>query len=375
MLLKDKIQKIMEQAVANRENAGCSLLVLKDGEEVLYCQTGYADVEQKKPIDRDTIFQIFSMTKPITATAVMSLVEEGRLSLLEPVSAYLPGFQNQKVAVGEELVPVERNMVIRDLMNMTGGLGYPDLEKIKHLTTVEAANRLGSYPLLFQPGMGWEYSASADVLGGIVEVVSGMKFGDYLKERLFEPLGMKDTDFYVPKEKQGRLAKTYADPELGMLVEDKDMYVAISSQMKERPLFESGGAGLASTIDDYACFSTMLLNGGIGNGRRILRPRTVEFLTKGGLNEIQQLDFNRKFVNLSGYTYGNLMRVMNHRENAGLLASAESYGWDGFKETWFCNSPREQLTIIYMVQKVSKTCVNVDLRGRLYNVVMSEYDI
>ena len=386
-MLKEKVQKIMDQAVMDRQNAGCSLLVLKDGEEVLYCQSGYADVVQKKNIERDTIFQIFSMTKPITATAVMSLVEEGKLSLLEPVSAYLPGFKNQKVVEGEKLVPVECQVYIRDLMNMTGGLVYPEnaslpgktmtkiydeIEKSKAVTTIEAANRFGTCPLLFQPGRGWQYSVSADVLGGIVELVSGMKYGEFLKERIFEPLGMVDTDFYVPKEKQSRLAKTYSSQEGGILVEEKDMLLAISGQMEERPNFESGGAGLASTIDDYARFGTMLLNMGMGNGHQILRPRTVEFLTNGGLNEIQQRDFERKASNLSGYTYGNMMRVLNTQKNAGFLGSEGSYGWDGAKETWFCNSPKEKMTILFMVQNINRVCVNVDLRGRLYNVIMSE---
>jgi CubicO group peptidase (beta-lactamase class C family) len=384
-MLKDNVQKLMDQAVAVGDNAGCNLLVLKEGEEALYCQSGYADREQEKKIERDNIFRIFSMTKPVTATAVMTLVEEGKLSLLEPVSAYLPGFKNQKVVKDGTLVPAEREMFVRDLMNMTGGLVYPDdvtvpgraTEKVYEsiekdgISTLDAANRFGQCPLMFHPGAEWRYSVSADVLGAIIEVISGMKYGDYLKEKIFDPMGMKDTAFYVPQEKQARLAKTYSLTEEGTSTEETEELLAIPAKMEQKPTFESGGAGLASTVDDYARFGAMLINGGTGNGHQILHPRTVDFLTKGGLTDRQQKDFTRMILDNPGYTYGNLLRVLNNRPCSGCMASTGEYGWGGALGTGFSNSPKEKITIVYMMQRMMGG--KVDLFIRLYNMIMNEF--
>ncbi len=383
-MLKDKVQEQMDRAVEAGDNAGCSLLVLKEGEEVLYCQSGYADIEQKKKIERDTIFRIFSMTKPVTAAAVMMLAEEGKLSLLEPVGAYLPGFKNQKVVKGGTLVSAEHEMFIRDLMNMTGGLVYPDdatipgratgkvYESIEKdgISTLDAANRFGQCPLLFQPGAEWRYGVSADVLGAVVEVVSGMKYGDFLKERIFDPLGMKDTAFYVPQEKQARLAKTYSLTEEGRPMEETGGLLAIPARMEKEPAFESGGAGLGSTADDYARFGAMLIHGGTANGHQLLRPRTVDFLTKSSLTERQQKDFTRMILNNPGYTYGNLMRVLKYRPCSGCMASPGEYGWGGALGTGFSNSPKEKITMVYMMQRMKGG--KADLFLRLYNMIMSE---
>lgn len=386
VLFGNQIQKILDDAVQTGENAGCNLLVIKEGKEILYCESGYADVELGKKIERNNIFRLASMTKPITAVAVMILVEEGRLSLLDPVSTYLPGFKDQKVAVGEDLVPARRAVLLNDLMNMTGGLVYPGngtvpgratgevyalLESAKSMTTVEVANKFGQCPLAFQPGEGWQYSISAEVLGAVVEVVSGMRFGDFLEERIFKPLGMKDTAFYVPEEKQDRLAKAYYMTETGPICPvGMTRYMGLSVYMEERPAFEAGGGGLASTIDDYARFGTMLMNGGMGNGKRILKPRTVDFLTKGCLNEVQQKDFTRQEHNFPGYSYGNLMRVLQNEGNAGVLASKGEYGWHGMLGTWFSNSPEEKITIVYMEQRLEGGTKHVF--SRLLNTIMTE---
>lgn len=382
----NQIQEILYDAVQTGESAGCNVLVLEKGEEILYCESGYADRERGKMIERDTIFRIASMTKPVTAVAVMILVEEGKVSLLDPVSSYLPGFKNQKVAVGEELVPVRREMLVKDLMNMTGGLVYPgngtapgratkqvyaSLIENKSMTTVAAANQFGQCPLAFQPGEGWKYSVSAEVLGAVIEVASGMRFGDFLMEKIFKPLGMKDTDFYVPKDKQERLAKAYCMTEAGLVCQEElEQYMGISVHMEERPAFEAGGGGLVSTIDDYACFGAMLINGGLGNKERILRPRTVDFLTKGSLNEVQQKEFTRQEYNFPGYSYANLMRVLQKESNAGVLASQGEYGWHGMLGTWFSNSPSEKITIVYMEQHLSGKTKHTF--SRIYNAIMTK---
>lgn len=384
-MVSDKIQKLLERAVAEGDNMGCSALVLKEGKEVAYCQAGYADREADKKIERDSMFRIFSMSKPVTAVAVMKLVEEGELILVEPVCRYLYGFEDQKVMQEGALVPVKQKVLIKDLMNMTSGLVYPDPDTIPGkavaeiykeidagvLSTMDAANRFGQCPLAFQPGEGWRYGVSADVLGGIVEAVSGMKFGTFLREKIFEPLGMNDTDFYVPKEKFPRLTRTYSLMEDRRNKEDRTKLLGISVDMKENPSFESGGAGLVSTIDDYGCFGSMLNNDGWENGNRILQPATVRFLTNAGLAEKPQREFISTISNSLGFTYGNLMRVTNDRRLAGNMVGDGQYGWDGALGTLFANFPGENITIIYMMQRMQGG--KMDVCSRLCNIVMSSF--
>ena len=225
-----KMEQTLQQAVAEGFITGGNLMVLKDGKEQFYCAAGYADRDAKTPIERNTIFRLYSMSKPVTAAAAMILMEEGKIDLMDPVSLYIKSFQEQKVWTEEGLVPVERPVEIRDLLSMTSGLVYgggPSVpeeaaQKVfdeaiaklgtpEEIGTVEMAERLGACPLMFQPGTQFIYGTSADILGAIVEVVSGQRFGTFLKERIFDPLGMEDTGFYVPGVKQGRLSKVYVN--------------------------------------------------------------------------------------------------------------------------------------------------------------------
>lgn len=229
-VIKKRLQQVMDASVAKGETPGCLLMVIKDGEEQVYLESGYADIEAKKPVSRDNIFRLYSMSKPITATAMMILVERGIVDLADPVSKYLPGFRNPVVCTADgKIEKAEREILLEDIMNMTSGLTYGGtdetgrqtdalFQEVIHglkeenggtISTVEFANRLGKVPLLYQPGQSWSYGTSADVVGAVIEVASGMRFGDFLKKEIFEPLGMKDTDFWVPAEKQDRLAKVY----------------------------------------------------------------------------------------------------------------------------------------------------------------------
>ncbi|MCM1026190.1 MAG: beta-lactamase family protein [Roseburia sp.] len=378
----NEIQEILDSAVCSGESAGCSAIVLRDGKELFYGASGYADREAGKKVERDTIFRIYSMTKPVTAAAVMLLVQEGKLNLLDPVSFWLPGFRDQKVAKNGELVPVRREMAVRDLMNMTSGLVYPGGSEAGKavrdvyaavfaeggMTTVEAANAIGRCSLAFHPGESWEYGTSAEVLGALVEAVSGMKFGDFLAERFFVPLGMKDTAFYVPQEKQERLAAIYRITENGPVrADDRDYSLGPCVTKTSRPAFEAGGGGLVSTIDDYARFGTMLLTGRGPDGREIIKPRTLRALTGSRLEERQQKVFSEKEYRFPGYSYGNLMCVLKEEEKAGILASEGEYGWHGMLGTWFRNSPAEKITMIYMEQQLGGRTVPFH---RLCNAVM-----
>ena len=296
----DRLQWILDDAVARGEIPGAILMVRKEGKETVYLESGYGDIEAKKPVARDSIYRLYSMSKPITATAVMILVERGMIDLADPVCRYLPGFCGQMVAAADGHVEKPwRDVNIQDLVNMTSGLVYDG----NHLTgkqtealfeeviqgldegeggaygTVEIANRLGQIPLAFQPARSWCYGTSADVAGAIVEVVSGMRFGDFLEKEIFAPLEMVDTGFWVPEEKQNRLVKTYECNEGKPSVLYTGNHLGIRNAMDRRPAFESGGAGLVSTIDDYSHFAQMLLNGGNYKGKQILSPAMVRFMT------------------------------------------------------------------------------------------------
>lgn len=366
----ERLQSIMDQAVEEKFIAGASLLVRKNGEEKWFCKSGMADLEKGKSIERDTIFRLYSMSKPVTAAAAMILVERGLLDMGEPVSKFLPGFANQRVAEGNQSVSVKREMNIKDLLCMTSGLSYPNeatpagreaasvFEKIDQalysdtpMTTQEVANALGRCRLQFQPGEHWMYGSSADILGAVIEVVSGMRFGEFLKKEIFEPLGMTDTGFYVPREKQGRIAKVYENQE-GNLVEVETNHLGIRYSLDEEPAFQSGGAGLVSTLDDYAKFAQMLLNEGSLGTTRILKPQTVRFLTRGKLTARQQEDFERDWEQFMGYTYGNLMRVLERPGQTWAMGFEGEYGWDGWLGAYFCNDPKNQATFLLMYQLV-----------------------
>lgn len=387
--LSEAVQSVMDSAVLNHEAAGVNLLVLHRGKTILRAESGCADLEHSVPMKPDSIFRLYSMSKPVTAAAVMILMERGLIDLCDPVSLYLPGFRSQKAVSGTGTVPVKRAMTVRDLLSMTSGLPYGGtdpagqaaeavIEELKSrmngpdpMTTVEFANRLGEQPLAFHPGEHFMYGTSADILGAIVEVVSGMSFGDFLKKEIFDPLGMNDTGFYVPADRQNRLAKTYERLEDGSLREFPTNHLGISFDLKSEPAYQAGGAGLVSTLPDYAKFASMLLGGGTLGDVRILLPATVRYMTGGTLLPWQQEDLWRSWDGLTGYSYGCLMRVMKEPGMAVMQSTLGEYGWDGWLGPYFSNHPAEQLTFLMGIQKKDAgTCA---LTRKLRNVVLSRY--
>lgn len=383
-----RLQNLLQEMTDTGFISGVNCMVIQNGTEQCYYEAGFRDISGKLPITRDTIFRLYSMSKPVTSAAVMILLEEGRLDLLDPVSKFLPGFQNPYKIVDGMAVPVTRPVTIQNLLNMTSGLVYlgegnpaevrsmalfeemiSGLDEEKPITTQEFANRLGRLPLAFAPGERWQYGASADVLGAVIEVVTGMSFGEFLAERIFKPLGMKDTGFYVPAEKQYRLAKVYQATENG-LTENTYSHLGIRHHMDTPPAFESGGAGLASTIDDYARFAQMLLNKGSLEGAKILSPKTVEFMTNAHLTPTQQTYVNQ-WESLPGYTYANLLRIMKDPDAAVFLGSKGEYGWDGWLGTYFMNDPAHNLTFLIMHQKTDSgtTTYTRKLRNVLFSAL------
>ena len=378
--LTEKLHTLLEKAVESHEIAGANLLILKNGEELLYTQAGFADRDKGIPYSRDTISRLFSMSKPVTAAAAMILVERGELDLGKSLGDILPAYRNLQVWENGKKIPARRNILVKDLLNMTSGLPYPGMDESGQeaarvfeeidrrlygdapLTTMEIADRLGACGLTFHPGDKWMYGTSADILGAVIEKVSGISLGEFLQKELFAPLGMADTAFYVPAEKQHRLAETYECVPGGMA-----RYVTnnlgIAYTMHRPPAFESGGAGLVSTIDDYAKFAAMLINGGQG----ILSPYTVHMLTAGCLTDWQRESCQRSWESMMGLTYGNLMRHMVEPGAAIYHGWAGEYGWDGWLGCYFCNSPANGITVLMTTQR--RDAGTMEITRKLRNVI------
>lgn len=366
---KEVMDNIVREGIEKGHIVGANVLLMQHGKELYSSCQGFADREARVPMTRDTIFRLFSMTKPVTAVAVLILAECGKLDLWDKVSKYIPEFKDCKVMEEDgSLVTPKREINIWDLLTMTSGLTYPDLgcepgrqmdalfREIKeqlaaghHTDTLSYCRKIAAVPLCFHPGEKWRYGLSADILGGIVEVVSGQTFGQFLQKEIFEPLGMKDTGFVVPKEKRHRFAANYKwCEETGRLEPFRENHLGLEGY-GEDVTYESGGAGLVSTIDDYSRFARMMLHGGTFNGVRILGRKTVELMTSPHLNEAQMKDFN--WESLWGYNYGCLTRVMVNPGEAGSNASIGEYGWDGWTGNYITMDPTEDMTLLYFIQK------------------------
>ena len=344
---------------------GAVVMVARHGKTAYFDVSGLQDPATGAPMTRDSIFRIYSMTKPLVSVAAMMLVEEGKLLLEMPVARYIPAFASSKVGVevvdaqgGKrlELVPQRRAMTVQDLLRHTSGLTYgffgDSMVKKAYLdagvgiagdmTNAEFADKLASLPLHYQPGSTWDYSYSTDVLGRVLEVVTGQSLYTVLKTRLLDPLGMKDTSFYVPEaERQARLAEPYASDRVigaGASVGDP------RKVMK----FESGGGGLVSTAGDYARFLQMMLNGGSLDGRRYLSPRTVEFMTADHLGVGTAT--TPLYLPGPGYGFGLGFATRRSTGEASFVTPAGDYWWGGAGGTYFWADPRSDLFVIFMMQ-------------------------
>lgn len=388
---RQAIDRIMKQQVDAGQIAGAGYMLIQGGKERYFSTCGFADREKKTPIERDTIFRLFSMTKPVTAAAVMLLVERGELDLRDTVGQYLPAFWKQTVwnPDGEPL-PVERATTVYDLLNMTSGIPYPEnwpgcspsgllmddlfrelkggLAGGQRLTTREWIDRIAEVPLAFQPGERWMYGLSADVLGAIVEVVTGKRYGDFLREEIFEPLGMVDTGFYVPEDKLGRFAQNYV-----WNGEKRALEVYTDCNLGEYygpdVAFESGGAGLVSTMEDYSHFAQMLLRGGVYDGVRILGEKTVQFMRQDRLSPKQKWAFC--WDSNLGCGYGCLMRVLTDQGEAGTIGSLGEYGWDGWTGNYVTIDPADDMVMMYFIQRCgySSTSALRKLRNVTYGAL------
>jgi len=278
-----RIPAMLADWVKLGQYAGINAAIARRGHVVWSGSFGYQDLESRTPMRPETIFRFFSMTKPIASTAAMLLYEEGRFLLDDPVAEYIPGFDKVKVLAredgdGSEVVDLERPVTIRHLLTHTSGLNNAKAYQAQHVfdrqgTLADMARKVVTVPLSHQPGKAWRYGSSIDVVGYLVEVVSGKAFDVFLEERIFRPLGMPDTAFYAPKEKASRLASSYQLNEAGKLEPSRR-----AGDPAIKPKFFSGSGGLYSTQADYLRFCQMLLNGGELDGQRLLGPRTVSYM-------------------------------------------------------------------------------------------------
>ncbi|HEY0043976.1 MAG TPA: serine hydrolase domain-containing protein [Allosphingosinicella sp.] len=377
-----RIQRTLEEMVASGRAAGVSALVWQGGQERFFGHAGYADREAKRPIDRATLVQIWSMTKPVTGVALMQLWEAGRFRLDDPVSDYLPEFRTMRVVAGEAAGkpgyrPASRPITVRDLMRHTAGLGYgmregpADVEYRKadplnlENDLAEASRRLARLPLLFEPGAQWSYSAAVDVQAALVEKLSGEAFESYVRKHILDPLGMRDTGWTQPAAAFPRLAATYRRTEGGPLVRQPDAQTRAMNFGPRR--LTMGGAGLVASIDDYMRFARMLLNGGELEGTRILKPSTVRLMATDHLDPAMKERFFLPSKGSVGFGFNLAVRTAPPKapdENRGAVGE---FFWDGAASTLFWVDPANRLAAVFFVQTMPfDGTLHHDIREAVY---------
>lgn len=372
----ERIDQVFQQEIDEGRLPGAIVLIARNGEVAYFESFGFRDKASNAPMSNNAIFRIYSMTKPLVSVAAMILMEEGRLQLADPVSKFLPEFAELQVSVPKAdafgkvtygLEPAARPMTVQDLLRHTAGLAYGEITgnaavkeayaetgvyqpdgmpyEARHVAPADEVAGLAKAPLIHQPGTVWEYSLASDVLGRVVESASGMRLGDFLEERLFEPLGMVDTGFSVPEADMARLAEPLAtDPATG----NPNLLIDVTAP----PANDSGGAGAVSTASDYSVFAQMLLNGGQLDGARILSPTTVRLMASDHLGARIEAPVTpgELLLGTPGYTFGLGFAV---REGPGVAAVPGSEGefmWAGYAGTYFWIDPEQALVGVLMTQ-------------------------
>lgn len=393
-----RVHKLIQNYVDRHEIAGAVVLIQHRGKPVCSEAFGMADVESKKPMTRDSIFRIASMTKPITSAAVMMLVEEGKLRLDDPLSKHLPEFAEMTVLVSSKegkdygLVKADRALTIRHLLTHTSGITYrfndrPRLAKLyaeagvsdglaeTEGTIGDNVKRIAKLPLLQQPGLAWEYGLSTDVLGRVIEVVSGKSLDEFFRERIFKPLRMDDTAFLVPKEKRSRLAALYTPDKEKKIrrvangpIQTGALTYSATYPIADSNHYYSGGAGLTSTARDYGRFLQMLLNRGELDGKRLLKPETRDRMTRNHIGD-RRIPF---VVHGDGFGYG--FGIVTGREKPASPASVGAYSWGGIFHTFFWVDPHRQLIGIVLTQLYPFSHLTLwnEFQAKVYEDVGSE---
>jgi CubicO group peptidase (beta-lactamase class C family) len=384
-----RLHEGMKGFIDRNEAAGIVTLIMRDGRLVDIHATGFQDKESKTPMRTNTMFRIASMTKPITSVAVMMLYEEGKLFLTDPVSKFIPAFKGQQVLEqgADKPVPARRQTNIRDLLTHRSGITYgffnggpvgdsyrkngvTDGLTTTTMTLAEAIDKLAAEPLVAHPGTAFNYSLSTDVLGRVVEVASGQRFEVFLRERIFKPLKMTDTDFVVPETKWSRMATVYSPDGSSGIRPMKDPESFANTHMSPVAYYKSktyfsGGAGLVSTAADYARFGQMLLNGGTLDGAQILSPKTIELMTVNHTPDLATIP-----IAGAGYGWGLGFRVLTDLAATQTLGSVGNYGWSGIYGTTFWVDPKEKLVAIMLVQRYPGSTVAGAFQPLVYQALV-----
>ena len=369
----------MEELIKEDRLAGGIVVIARKGKVAHFGTYGKRDLENNLPVEKDTIFRIYSMTKAITSVAALMLNEEGKLSLDDPLSKYFPFLQAMKVLDKDKLVEVKSEATVADLLRHTSGLTYAwssnkkirqalkdagVLDRDKEL--VPMVNGMDKVPLLFQPGSDWVYGCSTDVLGAVVEVASGIALDRFFRERIFKPLQMVDTEFYVPANKADRFAANYNYKDGKLTLKDDPK----TSRYLENPAFKSGGGGLCSTASDYMRFLLMIENGGKFDGKRYLKKKSVKLMTT---NQIPKgggwVTFGDEVREGVGFGHGFSVRVkMSDWDPDGRVGE---YGWGGAASTHYWISPKDELVVLTLEQVMPYT-FNTEwaLKGLIYDALL-----
>ena len=363
-----KIDKLVQQYIDSNWISGAIAIVAHDGNIVYHKAIGYDDKEKNKLLQKDAIWRIASQTKAITSVAVMMLFEDGKILLDEPISKYIPEFKKpvvldkfNKADTTYTTIPAKREITIRDLLTHTSGVGYAQIGSetmnaiyskagvvggigLKGGLLADNIKKLGTLPLTHNPGEKFTYGLNTDILGYLVEVVSGISFDQFLRKNIFEPLGMKDTYFYIPKEKQNRLAMLHSDDKTKHVVNTPEVITVNGTFYRDYPIldggsFYSGGGGLVSTALDYATFMQMLLNGGEYNGKRIISRNTVRLMTSSQTG------------NDLGIKFGLGFQIVTDAEAARSTSSPGSFSWGGMFASSYWIDPKEKIVAQFVLQQ------------------------
>jgi CubicO group peptidase (beta-lactamase class C family) len=369
----DRLHSLMQQAVDKKEVAGVVTLLARHGKIVDFRTYGDRDLATGAPMTKDTIFRDYSMTKPVTGVAMMILYEEGKWQPSDPIAKYIPEFAHLKVYNGTDasgnmiLVDAVHPPTMAELMSHTAGFTYgffgntPVDKMVLQANVFGAPNlqgmidRLAKLPLLYQPGTEWDYSLSMDIEGYIVEKLSGQSLPDFMRDHVYQPLGMKDAGFWVPKEKQSRFATLYWwDPETSTVTAQAHGFVS-PHPYDAPPAVPSGGGGMVSTIEDYYRFAQMMANGGELDGKRILSPETVKLMTSNHLApELTSGKFGIGAQRMRpGFGYGYNCAVEYNPQEANLPDGKGTFLWDGAAGTWFWVDPTNDVVFVGMIQRMN----------------------
>jgi CubicO group peptidase (beta-lactamase class C family) len=366
------IDEYLKRIIDQGEVAGAGAAIIRHGEEAYRKSFGFQDLERRIPLDNETIYRIYSMSKTFTIVTAMTLYEKGLFKLHDPIGEFIPAFKNSKVAVHDErgqlrIENAKSPITFEHLFTMTSGIPYPGPDSYSsrafaeaharleaeaaagqnrgELTARKAAELAAAIPLCFHPGEYWMYGFSHDILGALIETLAGKSLGAYMGETVLEPLGLKDTAFFVPPEKRSRLAKAYEWTE-GGLKEKTDLGPVAEGP----PPFESGGGGLCSTLRDVGRYGLMLLGNGKLEGERVLSRKTLELIRRNHLVPAQGLS-RFGFSSIAGYGYGLGVRTMTDTALAGLNSSPGEWAWDGMLGTWYAVDPAEDLVAVFLIQR------------------------